>query len=189
MREQIEQEILDLMGKHDQRFVGLLYDHYSAGLYGLACQIVRDDSMARDVIQDSFIKIWKRYREYEPSRAKLFTWIYQIVRNTAIDKRRSIQKRGDREIQMDVPDVTPMGYDAIIPEHTDVPEHLQNLEEKYRDVLNLLFYKGMTQQEASDFLNVPLGTVKTRLKIGLREMRKVFSNDQLIALFVACGVI
>lgn len=179
---------MDLLKQRDRRFVEVLYDRYADRLYGLAYSILKDDVIAQDAVQESFIKIWKKATEFDPDKARLFTWSYQIVRNTSIDKLRSHQKRGSREIQIQTEDVSHMGHMDVVPEHMDVSEHLSRLEEKYRTVLHLLFFQGMTQQEASEALDIPLGTVKTRLKIGLRELRKVFT-DTTMALILALLII
>jgi len=73
---------------------------------------------------------------------------------------------------------------GIVPEHIDVRNHMDSLDEKYKVVLDALFFKGMTQQEASEALDMPLGTVKSRLKIGLRELRKVFNAPLIIFLMI-----
>ncbi|MDX1478747.1 MAG: RNA polymerase sigma factor [Saprospiraceae bacterium] len=175
-----EDHILELMRKRDQRFMELVYDQYADRLYGVAYRIMQDDASAQDVVQESLIKVWKKAADFDPTKARLFTWMFSVVRNTAIDKVRSRQKRDSREIQIDAEDVSHLGHRDIVPEHMDVAAHLEKLEDKYKSVLSLLFFKGMTQQETSDALGIPLGTVKTRLKIGLRELRKVFGDGTLI---------
>ena len=153
-----------------------MYEHYGDTLYGVAQKVVRDSDMAQDVLQESFIKIWKKSDTYDPAKAKLFTWLFRITRNTAIDKLRSAGSKTEREIQIDVSDVYNLGVEALRPELMDVGEHLEKIEEKYQIVLEALFFQGMTQQEASEALNIPLGTIKSRLKIGLRELKKVYAH-------------
>ena len=184
MSQSTDQRILDLIAKRDERFVSLLYDQYADRLYGLAYRILKNDAAAQDAIQESFVKIWKKAVNFDASKARLFTWTYSIVRNTAIDKLRSMQKRDTREIQIKTEDVSHMGHSDVIPEHMDLSRHMSSLEDKYREVLEVLFFQGMTQQEASEALDVPLGTVKTRLKIALRELRKIFT-DTTMALLIA----
>ena len=162
-----------------------LYDRYANALYGMVIRMVRDEDLAKDVIQESFIKIWKNASKYDPQKAKVFTWMYQVTRNTALDKLRQVKNRGEKEIQIKDSNVYNIGISGINPDTVDLPEILNQIDEKYRQVIGVLFYGGMTQQEASDHLNLPLGTVKTRLKIGLRELRKVFKDPLVLTAFSA----
>ena len=173
-----DQELYRLMQAGDQQFVRLLYARYSGALYGVASRITRDDEAAKDVVQDAFVKIWRNRASYDPARSKVFTWIYQIVRNTALDKLRSAKKHMTAEIQIDGSGVSPVTDQVINPDVIDLPAHLDQLEEKYREVLQELYFNGLTQQEASEKLDLPLGTIKTRLRIALRELRRVYIEKQ-----------
>lgn len=170
----LEKHIVELLQERNDKAISLLYDNYGDTLLGVAKKVVRSDDLAQDVLQESFIKIWKKADSYDPSKAKLFTWLFRITRNTAIDKLRSINTKSDKEIQIDVSDVYTLGIESTKPELMDVQDHLDKIEEKYRIVLDALFFQGMTQQEASEDLDIPLGTIKSRLKIGLRELRKIY---------------
>lgn len=178
----IEKHIIALLAEKDEKALSLLYDHYGETLYGVACKVVQDEDLAQDVLQESFIKIWKNANTYDASKAKLFTWIFRITRNTAIDKLRSLQNTAHKEIQIAVSDVYTMGENSIIPEHLDVRENLEKIAPKYKIVLEALFFQGMTQQEASKALNIPLGTIKSRLKTGLRELGKRYGVTLLLLL-------
>jgi RNA polymerase sigma-70 factor (ECF subfamily) len=170
----LEKHIVELLQERNDKAISLLYDNYGDTLLGVAKKVVRSDDLAQDVLQESFVKIWKKADSYDPSKAKLFTWLFRITRNTAIDKLRSINTKSDKEIQIDVSDVYTLGVESTKPELMDVQNHLDKIEEKYRIVLDALFFQGMTQQEASEDLDIPLGTIKSRLKIGLRELRKIY---------------
>jgi len=160
----------------------LLYEHYGDTLLGVANKVVRNEELAQDVLQESFVKIWKKSDSYDPSKAKLFTWLFRITRNTAIDKLRSVNTKSDKEIQIDVSDVYNVGVNSINPDFLDLRENLAKIESKYQIVLDALFFQGMTQQEASDELDIPLGTIKSRLKIGLRELKKIYGPNLLLIL-------
>ena len=126
------------------------------------------------------MKIWKKSHTYDASKAKLFTWLFRITRNAAIDKLRSLSTKSDKEIQIDVSDVYTIGVDGVNPELMDMQKHLGSIEPKYQVVLEALFFQGMTQQEASEELDIPLGTIKSRLKIGLRELKKIYGPAVMI---------
>ncbi|MBD0779835.1 sigma-70 family RNA polymerase sigma factor [Maribacter sp. ANRC-HE7] len=180
----LEKHIVELLQERDEKAISLLYEHYGDTLYGVAKKVVRDEELAQDVLQESFVKIWKKSDSYDASKAKLFTWLFRITRNTAIDKLRSVNTKSDKEIQMDVSDVYNLGVDSIKPEFMDVRENLDKIEDKYQIVLEALFFQGMTQQEASDELGIPLGTIKSRLKIGLRELKKIYGPSMMLALLL-----
>lgn len=184
MAELLEKHIVELLMEQDEKGMSLLYDYYGDTLYGVALKVTKDGDLAKDVLQESLIKVWKKIHSYNPEKAKLFTWLFRITRNTAIDKIRSISTKADQEIQVEVSNVYSLGVNGIMPEHIDVRKHLDSLDEKYQIVLDALFFKGMTQQEASEALNMPLGTVKSRLKIGLRELRKIFDAPAILLLMI-----
>lgn len=177
----LEKHIVELLQERNEKAISLLYEHYSDTLYGVAKKVVRDEELAQDVLQESFVKIWKKSDSYDATKAKLFTWLFRITRNTAIDKLRSVNTKSDKEIQMDVSDVYNLGVNSIRPELMDVRENLDRIEDKYQIVLEALFFHGMTQQEASDELDIPLGTIKSRLKIGLRELKKIYGSSMVLA--------
>lgn len=176
----LEKHIVELLQERNEKAISLLYEHYGNTLYGVAYKVVRDGELAQDVLQESFVKIWKKSDSYDSTKAKLFTWLFRITRNTAIDKLRSVNTKTDKEIQMDVSDVYNLGVESIRPEFIDVKDNLGKIEDKYQIVLEALFFQGMTQQEASDELDIPLGTIKSRLKIGLRELKKIYDPTTMI---------
>ena len=97
----LEKHIVELLQERNDKAISLLYEHYGDTLYGVAFKVVRDSELAQDVLQESFVKIWKKADTYDSSKAKLFTWLFRITRNTAIDKLRSVHTKTDKEIQID----------------------------------------------------------------------------------------
>lgn len=170
----LERHIVELLKEGDQRAIPLIYEHYADALLGVIQQIIKDESLSHDVLQDALVKIWKYAQKYDAKKAKLFTWLYRIARNTAIDQLRAMSKTQGKNIQIDNDNVYKLPVFSISHDAMDLRAHLATLEEKYQIVLKALYFEGMTQQEASDELNIPLGTVKSRLKIGLRELKKIY---------------
>jgi len=171
----IEKEIVSLLERGDKKAMNLLYENYADALYGVIKKIISDDDTAQDVLQESFIKIWRYSKKYDASKAKLFTWLYRISYNTAIDKVRSLKNKSDKEIQIETSSVYKITSNELNQDVLDIKKHLNSLDEKYQIVLHALFFEGMTQQEASEELDIPLGTIKSRLKIGLRELKKIYN--------------
>lgn len=170
----IEKEIVILLENGDKKAISLLYEYYSDAIYGVILKIISDEEVAQDVLQESFIKIWKNSKKYDASKAKLFTWLYRIAYNTAIDKVRSLKNKTNKEVQIDISSVYRIKSNELNQDVLDIQKHLGTLDEKYQIVINALFFDGMTQQEASEELDIPLGTIKSRLKIGLRELKKIY---------------
>lgn len=171
----IEKDIVTLLERGDKKAITLLYDNYADALYGVIKKIITDDDTAQDVLQESFIKIWRYAKKYDSSKAKLFTWLYRIAYNTAIDKVRSQKNKDGKEVQIEKSTVYKISADELNQDVMDMQKHLSNLDEKYQIVINALFFEGMTQQKASEELDIPLGTIKSRLKIGLRELKKIYN--------------
>ncbi|GGD26266.1 RNA polymerase sigma factor [Hyunsoonleella pacifica] len=171
----IEREIVNLLKNSDKRAISLLYENYADALYGVIRKVITDEDTAQDVLQETFVKIWRYAKKYDASKAKLFTWLYRIAYNTAIDKTRSLKNKTEKEVQIDNSSVYKITTNALNQDVLDIKKHLGTLDEKYQIVINALFFEGMTQQEASDELDIPLGTIKSRLKIGLRELKKIYN--------------
>jgi RNA polymerase sigma-70 factor (ECF subfamily) len=171
----IEKEIVSLLLKSDKKAINLLYEYYADALFGVIQKIIKDEDTAQDVLQETFVKIWRYSKKYDSNKAKLFTWLYRIAYNTAIDKVRSQKNKQGKEVQIDNSAVYKITTNELNQDVIDIQKHLSSLDEKYQIVINALFFEGMTQQEASDELDIPLGTIKSRLKIGLRELKKIYN--------------
>lgn len=171
----IEKEIVTLLQNSDKKAITLLYKNYADTLLGVIKKIISDDDTAHDVLQETFVKIWRYAKKYDSSKAKLFTWLYRIAYNTAIDKTRSQKNKVKHEVQIENSSVYKITSNQLNEDVLDIKKHLNSLDVKYQIVINALYFEGMTQQEASDELEIPLGTIKSRLKIGLRELKKIYN--------------
>lgn len=180
-----EKLIIRLLQRSDERAIEMLYDDYAAALYGVVFRVVLSEEIAQDVLQESFVKIWKNGQQYNSSKGTLFTWILNICRNTAIDATRSKHYRRNGSIKnlekvvYQEKDVYKMDID-----HIGLRQHVSQLAYKYRVVIELIYFQGHTQQEVEKKLNIPLGTVKSRLKIGLRELRKLYRDVLTLFIFM-----
>ena len=172
-----EQNIIDLLKRKDKQAIALLYDRFGASLYGVVLRIVGSKPLAEDVIQDTFIKVWKKSEQYNPDKGSLFTWLLNIARNTAIDKVRSSHYKHQKQFQPFEHSISESNAHSLTinTDQIGLRKVVDDLDEKYRVVIDLVYFKGYTQKEVEEELQIPIGTVKTRVKIGLRELRKVFS--------------
>jgi RNA polymerase sigma-70 factor (ECF subfamily) len=173
-----EELIKELLKKDDKSFT-LLYDNYSKSLFGVIYNLIRNTEEAEDVLQEVFVKIWKNIDSYNESKGRLYTWMLNIARNTSIDKLRSknynnSQKNlsSDNFVHiLDDNSKTTNKIDAI-----GIKEFIMKLKPKCIQIIDLLFFKGYTQQEASDELEMPLGTVKTNNRNCMNELRKLIHD-------------
>lgn len=175
-----DQFILKRMQNSQSEAIELMYERFADSLYGIALSVLKNEEDAQDVLQDSFVKGWRRLASYDANKGTLFTWLLNITRNTAIDKMRIIGKRNVKEVEITENNVENHTGLEFNPDFLDLRKHLGSLDVKYQEVINALFFRGMTHQEASDELGLPLGTIKSRYKIAMRELRKIF----VVALFV-----
>lgn len=167
-------DLLPLLCNHDSKAFAQLYDDYSAILYGLLYRMIRDEKEAENLVQDTFVKIWKKISDYDPAKGAFYTWALSIARNTGIDYLRSaknIQRLKTQNIENYVTKSMPDLSSGDL-EFQDLRTLVKKLEPKYQEVIELVYFLGYTQQEASDQLQIQLGTVKTRSRIAIRELRK-----------------
>ena len=169
------EDIVAGIDKGDKTAETAMVEKYSSQLLYFLKKRTGDPEKAMDLLQETFVKIWRYSKKYDSNKAKLFTWLYRIAYNTSIDKIRSLKKKNEKEVQIDTSSVYKITTNALNQDVLDIKKHLSSIEEKYQIVINALFFEGMTQQEASDELDIPLGTIKSRLKIGLRELKKIYN--------------
>lgn len=153
-----------------------LYDHYSGALFGVIFRILRSNDVSEEVLQDVFLKVWERFDGYDPNKGRLFTWLLNVARNQAIDKSRSkeISKgRKTGELEKVVSKIEGSDYHSQPIEGIGVRDLLKSLPEEQRLVVDYLYLKGYTQSEMADELKIPLGTIKTRLRLAMQHLRKL----------------
>ncbi len=151
-----------------------LYDMYSDNIRGVITTIVRDKELAEELAQDVFVKIWNNSDSYNPSKGRFFTWILNIARNTAIDKVRSKSYKDQKKnLPADyfVGILEQADTDAESLDTTGLKKLLMNLKKKCVQIIELLYFKGYTQKQAAEELGIPLGTVKTRNRNCIGQLR------------------
>ena len=174
-----QEEILSLLYKKDEKAYTILYDMYSKSLFTVIFNLVKEREEAEDILQDVFVKIWKNLDSFTESKGRFYTWMLNIARNTTIDKLRSknfnnSQKNlsSDNFVHvLEDSSRTTSRIDAI-----GIKEFIMKLKPKCVQIIDLLFFQGYTQQEASDELEMPLGTVKTNNRNCMNELRKMIHD-------------
>ena len=163
------------MQRKDPQGFSILYDQYAGNLYGLALRIVGSRAGAEEVVQDAFVKVWRKIHQYDPVKGRLFTWLLNIVRNTALDYLRSPQclfSRNSHSLDTFLADrATPEAHAHMVVDHIGLSAMLLQLPVEHQLVLEYVYLRGYTQAEAAGLLNLPLGTVKTRLRKAISDLR------------------
>ena len=150
-----------------------LYENYSGAIYTIINQIVPDKDTANDVMQEVFVNIWRKINTYDATKGRLFTWMLNIARNAAIDKVRS---KGYRDSQRTQPMSEGEGGGLAISTNPSVADVglkkvLTTLNEEYRKLIDLSYFQGFTHEEIAKLLGIPLGTVKTRIRTAISQLR------------------
>ena len=171
-----EQEFLQALQSHQEQAFSYLYDHYSKALFNIILQIIPQQHLAEDVLHEVFLKIWQNIISYDDTKGRLCTWMLNIARNQAIDRTRS-KDFNNRSKTTELSENVPSNKQTTEAKIDDVglQKTLNSLPEESRRLLELAYYQGYTQDEISKMLNIPLGTVKTRLRSTIIQLRKILS--------------
>jgi RNA polymerase sigma-70 factor (ECF subfamily) len=161
--------VASLRSKNDEAF-SYLYEHYSGALHGVIKQIVGDAELSNDVLQETFVNIWRRIDTYDETKGRLFTWMLNIARNAAIDKTRSKGfQQSQRQIPLDGEVVQPSVRPGI--DDYGLKKMILKLKDEQRLLIDLSYFQGYTHEQIATALHIPLGTVKTRLRSALTQLR------------------
>ncbi len=171
-----EEELVSLLKKQDEAAFSYLYDNYAAALKGIITRMVDDTQLAEDILQEAFVKIWNNFKQYDNSKGRLFTWMINITRNLTIDTLRSKGFKKQKKISQDENSVisyqdknyTTDKFDTI-----GLRKQLQFLKNDQKIIIDLAYFNGFTQEEISKEMDIPLGTVKTRMRTAIIELRKL----------------
>ncbi|UPT70828.1 MAG: sigma-70 family RNA polymerase sigma factor [Flavobacterium sp. JAD_PAG50586_2] len=169
-----QEELLPMLLRKEERAFTQLYDMYSKSLFSIITNLISDREEAEDVLQEVFVKIWKNIETYNQSKGRLYTWMLNIARNTAIDKLRSkgynnSQKNLSSDNFVHLLDDSNKLTNKI--DSIGLRDFVKKLKPKCIQLIDLLFFKGFTQQEASEELAIPLGTVKTKNRMCMNDLR------------------
>ncbi|TDQ11281.1 RNA polymerase sigma factor [Pedobacter metabolipauper] len=171
-----EEKLVAALKNQDQIALKAIYDRYSAPLYGMIVRLL-DDEEAEDVLQEVFVKIWNNAGSYDPNKSKLFTWMSTIARNHAIDVYRSKSfRRSNSNISLNgyTEEINAQKKVVFNTDTIGIKDLVKVLSPDHFQILDLVYFKGYTQVEVSEMLNIPLGTIKTKIRLAIKELRKKF---------------
>jgi RNA polymerase sigma-70 factor (ECF subfamily) len=180
-----DEELVSLVAKADKEALSKLYEKYARIVYSLALKVLRDKELAEEVTQETFFSLWRKADSYQSSKGKVSSWLLSIVHNRAIDEVR--RRTRSKEVQAD----HRPGYVIPALDHEELLQHvakeedansvrkaLQNLPPDQLHVLLQSYFNGLTQAEIADRLGIPLGTVKTRMRLGLQKLKAALLDQK-----------
>jgi len=176
-----EEQLIVLLKEKNENGFHYLYDHYSGALYGVILRIVQSKDYTEEIIQDVFVKIWNSIQQYDSSKGRFYTWMINIARNTAIDYLKSKGFQNELKNQS-LPDF--VYNSAELSTTNDSSDFigfnkvLESLESDKKELIDLAYYQGYTQNEISEKLKIPLGTVKTKMRNALMKLKDLLKDYQ-----------
>jgi RNA polymerase sigma-70 factor, ECF subfamily len=167
---------MDGIRGRDPESLGRLYDESSRFVYGLALRILNDAADAEEVILDVFQQVWSLAEAYDASRGTIWSWLAVMTRNRAIDRFRQASTRRSREVPIEIEHEpaaaeVPERLSMLQEERKLVRNALESLNREQRVAIELAFLRGLSHAEVAKHLGAPLGTIKTRIRVGLRRLR------------------
>lgn len=180
-------QLLHAVGNGDTRALELLYDRHAAVVYRLAFRMLRHRELSEELVQEVFLRVWRRSASYEPTRGRVPQWIYGIAHNLCIDEMRRSKVRPNPVYEDDTHPV----IQQLIDEQVDIPataiandqrrqilDAIAVLPTAQRECIELAYYGGLSHQEIADHLSRPLGTIKTRVRLGLQKLGALLGTSQ-----------
>jgi RNA polymerase sigma-70 factor (ECF subfamily) len=178
-----DETLVRLLVQQDVLALEALYHRYSRPIFSLALKILGDREVVEEVVQEVFLRLWTRAFGYDPQRGKLLSWLLTITHHRAIDelRRRRTQPEvdglQDQLAAVEEPDADPSRSLTQVEEREAVQRALAQLPEAQRRPIDLAYYGGLTQVEIAKLLNEPLGTIKTRMRLGMQKLRVLLASE------------
>ncbi|MBK9271523.1 MAG: sigma-70 family RNA polymerase sigma factor [Saprospiraceae bacterium] len=179
-KEAVLSQFLELRESKPEQALRLLMDTYGDAMNGIVVKILNREDLIEDALQIGFTKIWKNLNEYSPEKSSIFTWLLSIFRNTAIDILRKENNRKIQSIDSSVYDSVNFSVQSNIID-SGLMQKINSLDPKYKDLIELIYLQGYTQQEVSEEFNIPLGTIKTRISTAIKLLRSALN---LLIIFI-----
>jgi RNA polymerase sigma-70 factor (ECF subfamily) len=178
--------LFQAIAEGDARALELVYERHSRGVYSMAVRVLGDASAAEEVVQETFLKLWRHPNAYQPARGRLLPWLLGVAHHHSVDilRRRQLEQRhrvspsGDGSVDafenlgLVSAEDDPQSRAGLFDQRVAIGRALEELPVEQRLPLELAYYRGMTQFEVATLLGVPLGTIKTRMRLGLQQLRK-----------------
>jgi RNA polymerase sigma factor (sigma-70 family) len=171
-----EEELVNLLKSKNEHAFSYLYDNYSAALNAVIYRMVADEQLSEDILQETFVKIWNNFGLYDSNKGRLFTWMINITKNLTIDTLRSKGYKKQQKISDDenvVSNFRDKSFNMAMHDSIGLRKQVQTLKPDQKIIVDLAYFGGYTQEEISKEMNIPLGTVKTRMRSAIIQLRKL----------------
>jgi len=180
-----DEDLISLVAEGDAEAFATLYDRHSRAAYSLAYRMMGERQAAEDLTQDAFVKVWRSARSYRADRGSVRTWLLSIVHNRGIDQLRSLasRRRTQEKVEACAPRAQPseaFAHSWRNSQREQVRQALSTLPEEQLKIVQLAYFSGYTHAEIAELLDVPLGTVKGRMRLGLKKIRAYFDSQDVV---------
>lgn len=175
-----EDKLIEGLKNMDGSAMSALYRMYSDSLYRVISTIVVIEEVAQDLLQETFIKIWKSFKQYDPGKGRLYTWMARLARNLSIDYLRSVNYRNytvSENLSESTQQIDQKFQVSYNPELIGVKDMTNILNEDQRSALDLIYFKGYTHVQAAEELNITVGILRSRLQSSITELRRTFNRE------------
>ncbi|TPN85213.1 RNA polymerase sigma factor [Aquimarina algicola] len=169
--------LIKRLQKQDSTALSELYDKYSGALYGIILRICKNETIAQDLLQETFLKIWQKSTTYDPKKGKFFTWSYRIAKNMALNAMRNPNTLIQNQ------DLSVYNNKTALDAETDVLQlngSLKKLDPHHQKAIELVYFNGLTHREAHEEMDVPLGTFKSYIRQALKKLRETYQKEFII---------
>lgn len=168
--------------KKDESALSRLYDKYSGAIYGVIIRMCKDEAQAQELLQDTFMTIWAKSHQFNPDKGRFYTWAYRIAKNKTLNYLRkdqeliqnedlSVFKNRKEEVRPD-------------PEYLQLRGSIKKLEEHHQKALELVYFQGLTHNEAHEEMEVPLGTFKSYIRQALKRLNELYAKAMMLLFFL-----
>lgn len=176
-----ENDLVNALKRKEKTALEYLYKNYSKAVFGIIFKILNSKELSEEILQDVFLKVWNNISTYDSSKGRLYTWLVRIAQNLSIDTLRTKDFKKNNPKNLDfINDVSynePSSDEVNPVELEGLSNYINKLDEKQRILIDLAYFKGFSQKEISDDLEIPIGTVKTRLRNAILTLRKLTDKE------------
>ena len=182
-----DEDLISQIGQGDRQAFATLYDRHIRAAYALAYRLMGEKQAAEDLLQEAFLKLWRGAASYRAERGSVRAWLLSIVHNGGIDQLRSLASRRRTQEKIEASAQRSQPSEAFAQswrnfQREQVQGALKTLPSKQSKVLELVYFSGYTHVEIAEFLDLPLGTVKGRVRLGLKKVRDYFDSQCMAVL-------
>ncbi|WP_378172555.1 RNA polymerase sigma factor [Aquimarina sp. SS2-1] len=170
-------ELISRLQNQDTKALSKIYERYSGALYGVILRMCKNEPLAQDLLQETFMKIWQKSHTYNPDKGKFFTWSYRIARNITLN---SLRKKDILIQNEDLSVYKNKSTPEVAKDYLELDGSLRKLEPHHQRALELVYFNGLTHREAHQEMEVPLGTFKSYIKQALKKLSEYYKEELVL---------